>query len=272
MGDQEEIGGDWPPETHSPKPPIGIHDDGEFFNPITTNRKILNLQANKWRIEWYTKRTQGIVGRASGALTKYTAFFSASPHLEAETKVTFIRLSTLSQYSKVDRKIWGFIEDAKCSMCGLADESIKHVLTDCAALKHLYISRHNAVLNAILSYLVSLENLNLLYGDVIWDTVEVINHNKPDLVLITPSDTASLPKPFNKTLIPSCITILDVAITWDDNMIPRRDFKIERYTPLFKKLGLGRKNTEKLLKDINLIIASESVKIWKHATIQRSFV
>lgn len=137
------------------------------------------------------------MGRVSGALTKFTAFFSTSPHLEAETKLTFMKLSTLSQYSKVDRKTWGFLEDAKCSLCGIADENIKHVLTDCSALKHMYISRHNAVLNAILSYLVSLENLNLLYGDVMWDTIEVVNHNKPDLVLITPSDIALLPKSFS---------------------------------------------------------------------------
>ena len=106
---------------------------------------------------WQEKRQQEIVARISGENIKHTTYFMNSNRIRIEEKSIFMKM-TLGIVTKVLRKRWEYIQDASCGMCGKEEKMLKHVLTSCVRMKHLYIHRHNRVLKIIAKRLIELEN------------------------------------------------------------------------------------------------------------------
>lgn len=287
------------------KPGVGIHNRGEVLDLIRLSQYVKEYQIASYRNKWYEKKVQGIVGRSSGKRIEHTTYFINSNTLTPDAKLTFIKMSLGLCVTKADKKKWGLIKDVTCLLCGCAEETIHHLLTSCTALKHLHITRHNVIMRLIMKHLISIENLTMAYCDAEWDTIEKRKNNRPDIVIVAPSDTRILPSPFKKKLKKDCITILDVAVCWNTSIEEKRKEKINKYLPLLETLkkemnreeevcdaicigtlgsiseetyqtmvsclGIEPKEVEKLLKEINIELVKETCKIWKHASILNSY-
>jgi hypothetical protein len=197
-------------EDNVPRPRVGLHYKGRILNPISMSKHIKKFQVNKHRSDWIQKRVQGLVGAISKERTIHTTYFINSNSLTPEEKNTFMKISTGTCVTKSDKKRWGLITNATCSLSGTEDETIRHILTVCKSLKHLYIERHNAIVRVIERFLVPIENINVAYCEVEWDTIEECYHNRPDIVISTPSDMRHIPEPFHKTLTPSCHSVVEM--------------------------------------------------------------
>jgi hypothetical protein len=191
--------------------------------------------------------------------------FSTHPHLARQVGV-LIRQSSLTasmvrdvlqirgQSLRVEGHP-GWKGERKCVYCGYENPSNRHLLGSCEGTKHAILRRHNKVAliiyNAIGTALK--DEYQVIYGDtapppridfdgdtyMTWDFPVITNvpvdHNKPDLVLVTKQ----------------YICIIEVGICFYDMLLTRAKEKSARYKILAEQLA--RENPDKVVTIVPVI-------------------
>ena len=134
--------------------------------------------------------------------------------------------------------------EAKCRMCGEAEESVEHVLSHCKTLNFtLHKQRHDAVAKEILRKIlathgekfetkwyreapkssIALQGKGLVQYDSKILTPTRVEHCKPDLTLKLPCGQK---------------VIIEIAIPYDTRVTAKSKEKLDRYLPLAEQMSL----------------------------------
>jgi hypothetical protein len=284
-----------------------LHVEQKILSPKAAPNRVKQVQAQRWLESRGALRVQGIVIRTNTEeMLKYAAHYLSVMNVTAEVKVTFLKAALALLPTRALRKKWKYTMVSTCAVCGMEEETVRHILSNCKQMKALYKARHNRVLNCIAAMLVELENANIAVIDKRWSTGLECKYNQPDIVILAPTAPNMIPYRFRNTLKVETSFITDVTVVWDESMEERYKGKKDKYTwlaavineensregvetgalvfgvlgsiheevqkEMLQKMGLMPKEVDKLLKEINVVLAEECFKIWTHVKLIGSFV
>lgn len=285
---------------------LWLHIEGKQCTPKSIVEIIKKARTNKWLKEWAQLKTQGCVPRNNPQTIASTAYYWGSDRVDPYTKWVFTKAILGLLPTKSKKKLWGYTLDDSCRLCGNSVETIRHLLTYCPALKPFYKKRHDRIVETIAVQMIELENSEIVFIDTLWETHAEWKWNQPDLVLLAPFSKHNIPTAFRDTLKEGTSHISDVAVCWDDSIVGKEEFKMLKYEPLAailneemeregitvgalvfgvlgsvgervpkelkKTFGLTDKAVTRVLREVNIILAEECVKIWEHVKLTGVFI
>jgi hypothetical protein len=133
--------------------------------------------------------------------------------------------------------------DASCRICGLADETISHLLTSCPVLSNVeYLTRHNAVCKVLYSNIAETYEFED-FESHFWNLERppsLVRPNKKllwDQRLLTPSPIeATRPDLYLEDSKRGLV--IEVAVTGDSNVCAKEEQKSLKYQALIRQLQI----------------------------------